>query len=327
MRKVKIIIISIFLSIVGSPLALAFTPSNQKGKGKASFIEFITNPEFIIKYLFMLAVGILAFFLLKTKKMNKSIKVTMLLVSTFLFGFFGNLVSAFGMHPSPMCTITKPFLQGYGLRSPFIISFLVISFLTLLGPKLFCGWVCPVGAAQELISMISDKFKIKQKKFSFKLANTIRIGILVVFFLVSATAFLKVKANGNLIPKSIYDYMNAFHGMEFESFNNLLGYAINYLPFILTIILAFTFYRPFCHYICPIGIYTNILEHIAVFRISLKEKDCNNCNICINKSPCKTLPYILNKSKYRADCFSCNRCIEDCPRDAFEISIKQTIKK
>jgi len=33
----------------------------------------------------------------------------------------------------------------------------VIVFLTLLGPKLFYGYVCPVGAIQELVAMLADR--------------------------------------------------------------------------------------------------------------------------------------------------------------------------
>jgi polyferredoxin len=113
----------------------------------------------------MLVLGIAALVLLKAKKMNKGIKIVLLLIATFLFGFLGNWTTYFIMHPSPMCAATKSLLYGFGI--PLVITLAVIFFLTLLGPKLFCGWVCPVGALQELIAMLADKLKIKRNTFSF----------------------------------------------------------------------------------------------------------------------------------------------------------------
>jgi len=288
---------------------------------QTGFFEFLFQPKFIL----MLAIGIFALLLLKTNKMKKSIKVPLLLLSTFLFGFAGNIpvsfFNSFAMHPSPMCAATKPLIYGFGI--PFIVTLAVIFFLTLLGPKLFCSYVCPVGAIQELIAMLADKLKIKRRNINFTIANTIRLGIFLLFLFISVTAILYIIYNGKKYPNSLYNYVNAFHGLELEIQKTLWDYIIHYLPFLLTVVLSFKYYRPFCHFVCPLGIYTHLLEQVSLFRISLKKKECTDCQICVEESPCTAIPDILKGSYLRPDCYGCNVCIEVCPEKILSVGIKR----
>jgi polyferredoxin len=298
----------------------------QHARHKAQwFWDSLFDPRFFYKVLFMLLLGLAVFILLKTKKMNKGLKIGLLLLATFLFGLLGNWVSSFAMHPSPMCAATKPLLQGF--RMPFIITLGVIFLLTLLGPKLFCGWVCPVGAVQELIAMLADKLKIKRGKFPFTAAQTVRLLIFILFIFISASALLYTVFRGRVYALSLYDYFNPFHGLEFGAEEDFLGYVIHYVPFLLTVILAFKYYRPFCHFVCPIGLYAHWLEQIGIFRIRLKKNSCTDCGICTAKSPCPAIPEILKESNLRPDCYACNECIELCPEDALDIGVKRTVDK
>jgi polyferredoxin len=281
--------------------------------------DFLFRPKFIV----MLVLGLAVFILLKTKKMNKGLKIGILLLATFLFGLLGNWLSFFAMHPSPMCAATKSIL--YGFRIPFIITLGLIFLLTLIGPKLFCGWVCPVGAVQELIAMLADKLKIKRGKFPFTAAQTVRLLIFILFIFISATALLYTVFKGRVYAISLYDYINPFHGFEFGAEEDFLEYIIHYVPFLLTIILAFKYYRPFCHFVCPIGLYTHWLEQIGIFRIRFKKNSCTDCGICTAKSPCTAIPEILKESNLRPDCYACNECIKLCPEDALDVGVKRTI--
>jgi polyferredoxin len=324
-KKTFFIILS---SLILSSSAL-FSETVQKTaehlKEKApTILDILLRPRFITKFAVMLVLGLAAFALLKTKKMNKGIKIVLLLIATFLFGFMGNLTTYFIMHPSPICAATKSILYGFGI--PLIMTLAVIFLLTLIGPKLFCGWVCPVGAIQELIAMLSDKLGIKRCKTSFTIAQTVRLFIFLLFIFISATKILNIVVNGNVYALSLYDYINPFHGMEIGPDENLFGYMTHYLPFLLTVILAFKYYRPYCHFVCPVGLYTHWLEQIAVFRIRFKKESCTNCNACVKNTPCTTVPEIMKESILRPDCFACNECIRSCPENSLDIGIKRSLK-
>ncbi len=310
------------VSIFSAQILMSETTNEIARRRPPTFWDFLLQPKFIV----MLVIGLVVIVLLKTKKMRKGIKVPLLLVSTFLFGFAGNLptglFTSFAMHPSPMCAATKSLLYGFGL--PFIVTLAVIFLLTLIGPKLFCGYVCPVGAIQELIAMLTDKLKIKRNRLNFTLAHGIRLGIFILFIFISATAILYITVEGKIYPRSFYDYINPFHGLEFGLNDTLLDYVIHYLPFVLTVIFAFKYYRPFCHFVCPIGLYAHFLEQIALFRVSFKKAACTDCKTCAQESPCTAIPEIIKESMLRPDCFACNVCVDTCPEKALRIGIKKT---
>ena len=322
MKQLKELAVLLGSLLLFSPVLIAESAEKTAAHAKEKSItifDFLFSPRFFYKFAAMLVIGIVALVLLKMKKMNKGLKVSLLLISTFLFGYLGNLVSNFAMHPSPMCAATKSML--FGFKAPFILTLAVIFLLTLIGPKLFCSWVCPVGAVQELIAMLADKLKIKRNPTSFKWAHAMRIFIFILFIFLSATAVIHVVFKGQVYPSSLYDYINPFHGMEFGSESDLLGYITHYVPFLLTVILAFKYYRPFCHFVCPIGLYTHWLEQIGIFRVKFNKSACNNCQVCTKKAPCTAMDDILKDSTLRPDCFACNICIESCPENALEIGI------
>jgi polyferredoxin len=326
MKYLQRLVFSLFTLFLFSPALFSQTAESaaEHAQRRApTFWDFLVHPRFVFKFSVMLVLGIVVLVLLKTKKMNKATKVVLLLLATFLFGLLGNVFDYFAMHPSPMCAATKSLLYGFGI--PLIITLVVIFLLTLIGPKLFCGWVCPVGAVQELIAMLADKLGIKRNQFSFTVAQTVRFLIFILFIFLSATAVIHGVFEGRTYAISIYDYINPFHGMEFGANEDLLGYLIHYLPFLLTVILAFKYYRPFCHFVCPIGLYTHFLEQIALFRITFKKNTCTDCNICLKKTPCTAIPEIMKESVLRPDCYACNDCIEKCLEDSFEIGIKRTV--
>jgi len=326
MKYFKRLVFRLFTLFLLSPALFSQTAESaaEHAQRKAPTIwDFLVHPRFIIKFIVMLVLGIVALVLLKTKKMNKPTKVVLLLLATFLFGLLGNVFDYFVMHPSPMCAATKSLLYGFGI--PLIITLAVIFLLTLIGPKLFCGWVCPVGAVQELVAMLADKLGIKRYRFSFTIAQAVRLLIFILFIFLSTTAVIHGVFQGETYAISLYDYFNPFHGMEFGANKDLLGYLIHYLPFVLTVVFAFKYYRPFCHFVCPIGLYTHLLEQVAICRITFKKNTCTNCNICVKTTPCAAIPEIMKEAALRPDCFACNDCIEKCPEGSFEVAIKRTV--
>jgi Pyruvate/2-oxoacid:ferredoxin oxidoreductase delta subunit len=311
-------------------LALPLTLAAQQGAGKGrqggtGLLAMLSRPKLVT----MLVIGLVAMVLILARKMRNTVKVPILLVSTFLYGIAANLpvklFAGFSMHPSPVCAATKSVL--YGFRPPMIAMLLVILVLTMAGPKLFCGWVCPVGAAQELIAMLADKLGIRRRKWNFRATQGVRAGILVLFVFLSVTAVLHTTAqNGQTVALSLYDYINAFHGYEIAAQPTLLDNLIHFLPFVLTLGFAFLFYRPFCYLVCPIGLLTNLVENVALFRVVLKRPPCNDCGACTAKSPCPTVPEILKDAAYRPDCFSCTVCVNTCPSKSLEFGTGFTRK-
>ena len=194
------------------------------------------------------------------------------------------------MHPSPLCMIEKPFIfvsMGRAVPIMFLAIIASVIILSILGTKLFCGWVCPIGALQELLHMVPIKKELKGK-IPFRLSNGIRI-----FFFVLFLTFLFAAGF------SLYAYTNPFEFFHF-------GWgALSIIALAVVMIASLFIFRPFCYLLCPLGLVTWLVEHISIFKVRLDKEKCTDCKICITQSPCPTVKSILDDSEVRPDCHPC----------------------
>jgi polyferredoxin len=212
----------------------------------------------------------------------------------------GNFARGMGVHPSPMCITSKPFLflnAGRGIPIFFISLFVSIAILSIIGNKLFCGWACPIGALQELVHRI----KVPKVTLPFKITNTIRVGLYAVFIIVVFTAGIET-----------YAYFNPFESLHwgFEAYGLVVLGAV--------MVAGLFIFRPFCYILCPLGLWTWLFEQISIVRVKVDKSSCTECNKCVDDSYCPAVPVILELRRFRPDCHACGRCIEICPEDALK---------
>ena len=219
--------------------------------------------------------------------------------------------------PNPMEGVVKVLKSAMGLYPDPLQKALALVFflcLAIIGNKLICGWACPFGALQELLYSLPLFKKSKRKKLPFAVTNTIRASLFVIVLL-----FL-FGIIGGRTGTVIYHYINPF---------NLFNLDLETLSILLTIIIslavAFFFYRPFCQFICPFGLVSWIAERISIFRVRVDAKKCTECGACIKACPLHAAQGIVAKKAFPADCFSCARCLNVCPVDA--IQYKSILKR
>lgn len=272
------------------------------GRRSMGFLDILLLPRVWVSVIFcMIGLG-----LLMKSWAFRNLRLIFLAVAFFAFGVFpvlplGNFASGMGLHPSPICSITRPFQflnAGYQIPVVFLTILAFISVFTIVGNKLFCGWACPIGAIQEIFHRIPLPKKLKIM-LPFRITNSIRTIIFIAFITLVFT-----------IGTSIYDYFNPFHFLHwrFE--------ALAITVMIMTLVAAVFIFRPFCYLICPIGLFTWVLEHFSLVKVKVNKHNCKDCNLCIKKSSCPAVQSILDKRRFRPDCFACGRCIEVCPEDA-----------
>lgn len=302
--------------------ALAEKVADAHEKVAPGFWNYLLQPKFITMFLF----AAIALALLLTRKLNEKLRIGLLILATFFFGIAGNLPGAFfgqyAMHPSPICASTKPFL--YGLRLPFGVTIAVILILTLIGPKLFCSYVCPVGASQELMAKLSRKLGITLKAIPTRLSSFVRILFFGLLIGLSVTMVLNTVYNDKVYALSIYDYINPFHGFEFHLGKTTTDTLVNFLPLVLTLILAIRYYRPFCYAVCPVGLFSQWLEPIGLFKLTFHKHACTDCGRCTTETGCPAVPEIMKDAQIRPDCFACNRCVTVCPTNALSWGLKSS---
>ena len=215
-----------------------------------------------------------------------------------------------------------------------VILFLVL--LTLVGGRIYCSVICPLGVFQDIVARIG-KGKKKMPYTYSKPKSWLRyvmLILLVVAFIAGIHAFVAL-----LDPYGIYGRManNVFQPVWIWG-NNLLAaiaeridsYAfyrtdiwLKSLPTfiiaiamaILVIVLAWRNGRTYCNTICPVGTILGFLSRFSLFRISIDKEKCNKCTLCARN--CKAS--CIDTANYQVDhsrCVACMNCIGKCKKDA-----------
>ncbi len=272
------------------------------GRRSMGFFDVLLLPRVWVSAIFCLT----GMGLLMKSWLHRNLRLIILGATFFFFGILpvlplGRFAWGMGLHPSPVCAITKPFLFLSGGWQVPVIFLTILAFITvfsIVGNKLFCGWACPIGAIQELFNHIPlpKKFRIM---LPFTVTNPIRIIVFLAFITFVFTLGL-----------SIYDYFNPFHFLHwrFE--------ALAIVALLVTLTASLFIFRPFCYTVCPIGLFTWLIEHFSLVRVKVDRHNCKDCNLCIKKSSCPAVQSILDEKRSHPDCFACGRCIGVCPEKA-----------
>lgn len=311
MKLIRRTTLTLLLLLLLVPLTLVYAGSLQGGGGQGGGGGEGAGPT-LGSLLFSLKYGLALLFVLGgvaliwMKKMNNTVRIIMM---ALLFVIFGGIL--IGVHPSPVCATTKPFL--YGMRNTFLGMLIFVGVVSLLTNKSFCAMACPGGALQELIYRLPFRKKGNKKaKVAFRISNTVRVFVSVLFLIV-------VFATGI----SIFEYISFFELFHWVIPEVTLVVVTLGISIAAVLVTSALLYRPFCYFVCPMGLVTWLLEQIAPSRINLDRETCNDCQICVHLSPCPSVEGILEGKKIRADCHLCGDCIESCPEDSLSFGIRK----
>ena len=261
-------------------------------------------------FFFWVVISILTILLINAEMMSRKVFIAISVI-TILFG--GILFGGFPNVLVPTQYILR-ILGRQGLISSLHAAVIVLSLIlgsSLIVGRIFCGFACPIGALQELISKINFKSDLKaQEKVKYRIEGSSKIASLV------RRVFL-----GILI------IMAVFGGILFlETINPLSGFFIFRSTFTLTLIIplisliivsivSIFVYRPWCRYLCPFGAFSSLCSRISKKKYRRTE-DCTNCGLC--EKICPTQEAYAGSKKN--ECYFCNRCIEICPDNAMKFS-------
>jgi polyferredoxin len=261
-----------------------------------NYFSFIFSIKYIAVYFFA-GISIIT---LWVSKFNRKTRTIIISLSFLLFGILPLFANYLSITPSPVCATTKPFL--FGLQPQFLAAFSAIGVLSLVSVKGFCSTACPIGGLQELFYKIPI---LKKFKIPFKVSNSIRIGLFVIFLIV---AFV--------YKTSTYYYYNLFDLIPWD-FNMPVLDLIEFVVFLIFILTAsILLFKPFCYLICPMGLFTWILEHFSFLKIRFNKEKCTDCGVCEKKAPCSSVNSIIKEKFIRGDCHLCGECLTSCKSGA-----------
>ena len=190
---------------------------------------------------------------------------------------------------------------GFFMNDPMTVILWIFVAGTLLvwGRGTFCGWLCPFGALQELISMLTQAIGIRQRRLRTAVdakLKWIKYGVLTVLVgsVWLAPSFAEV-------------------AVEVEPFKTAISlYFVRDWPYIAWAVfclgLSVFVYRGYCRYICPLGAAlaaTNVLQRWSW--IPRREACGTPCQTCRHRCEYQAIEP-QGKVDY-SECFQCLDCV------------------
>ena len=185
------------------------------------------------------------------------------------------------------------------LAEPLLfISWIFIAVVSLVwGRGVFCGWVCPYGAASELVHKVALKLGLRGRELPPGAHRWLRF----VRYLVLAC----------LVPAYLYSPELGERMVEIEPFKStffIAPWTRHWGFFAWWLVLAglsVVVYRPFCRYLCPLGAALAIPGSLR--RSGPRRRAfCESCRICTRG--CEPLAIRPNGRIDPRECLSCMEC-------------------
>ncbi len=180
----------------------------------------------------------------------------------------------------------------------FILWSYVAVAMLFLGRGVFCGWLCPFGALQELINRGAQWLGVPQWRLPFFLHERLW-PIKYVVFLAIFAVFLG-------------DLSLALRGAEVEPFKTAIVLRFDrpwpYLLYAAVLLVAGLFVsRAFCRYLCPLGAALAIPARMRMFEWLKRRWHCGkSCHHCTASCPVQAIHPTgqINPN----ECIYCLRC-------------------
>lgn len=172
----------------------------------------------------------------------------------------------------------------------FIFTFIT----TIFWGRIYCGWICPFGAIQDILGKISP-FHVKMRNKDEKNARLIKYYLLIIT--VGAVFF-----TGNI----------GF--TKYEPFNTIFrlnGEILIYTFIIFLLFCSFFVFRFWCRYLCGVGAFLSLLSNLSIFPLKAK-KECSLCKKCETECPLEICDVNDDVSIDKGECIQCNICREEC---------------
>jgi len=180
----------------------------------------------------------------------------------------------------------------------FILWGFVAVALLFWGRGVYCGWLCPFGALQELVNIVARRFNIHQIRVPWGLHERLWPIKYVIFLAILAISL-------NWINSA---YMLA----EVEPFKTVIILKfMRQWPFVVyavALLVAGIFIERFyCRYLCPLGAALAIPARMRMFEWLKRRRQCGReCRICASKCTVQAIHPMGNINPN--ECIYCLRC-------------------
>ncbi len=181
----------------------------------------------------------------------------------------------------------------------FILWSFVALTLLLWGRGVYCGWLCPFGALQEIVNKIAQRLQVPQ----FELPEVVHERLWAVKYLILIVLFgISLQSMGEAAVYAEVEPFKTTFGLHFQREWPFVLYAG------LLIAITVVNRKFFCKYLCPLGAALSIAGRFRLFDWWLRRrKECGKpCQVCAVECPVRAIRATgeinANECHYCLDC-------------------------
>ncbi len=218
------------------------------------------------------------------------------------------------MYISPIVIVMG---AAQGIATGSMLLFIANFFLSLVVARLWCGWLCPMGAWQEICSPV---FK---QSVQAGWRNFVKYGVTVLWL--ALLAYLIFSAGG---IRSVDPFFGTENGLSITSVAPLMVVVVIFtLLFIIAYLMG---RRGFCHVFCPVAALMvagrkirNLIGWPAL-QLWADASRCIDCKKCSKECPMGLdVNGMVRKGEMEnPDCIMCASCADTCPQGAITFGVK-----
>ena len=284
-----------------SPSRLAMLPDDDESMWRTLWQQRKVEIALLVLGLFLLTC-ILLFqdYLARRPALLRRIRLGFLLYTLFFIGWYAlgqlSIINVLTF----LQAVTNQFSWDTFLIDPmlFILWSFVAVTLLLWGRGVYCGWLCPFGALQELGFQLARKLRLP----SFEIPHVVHERMLALKFVILLVLFgLSLQSMGDAIRAAEIEPFKTAITLRFQREWPFVAFALGVL---LLSILNRKFY---CKYICPLGASLIIPGRFHSFEWLRRRKECGKpCQVCAVECEVQAIrptgEIVVNECHHCLDC-------------------------
>jgi Na+-translocating ferredoxin:NAD+ oxidoreductase RnfG subunit len=196
-----------------------------------------------------------------------------------------------------IATVLSVHTPALALTGAFLLI-IGVPLLVIIFGNIYCGYICPFGAAQELLGyVLPGRFKQPIQAEAMRKARFVKYVVLLVLIIV----FFLSRNRTTLATDPLISIFNP-STLDFDRYPLLAGQFSIYdfqsamLLIVATVLIGSIFYGRFwCRYLCPAGAFLSLLNNVAILKRYLPAKRFGRCEFGLTP-------------KDQTDCIHCDRC-------------------
>lgn len=237
------------------------------------------------------------------------------------------ILPPFQFVPATLRTFTDPAVI-------FVFGFAAIFLVTLIFGRVYCSFLCPLGALQDFFIYCSKKAGGNGSHSFRKPRNLLRYTMLGIIIITAALGFMSLLSlldpysiTGRLMTQFVQPFLTwsyntvvailkYFHVYHFSKDTAPVVYSALLISagfFIVILAMSLKYGRLYCNTVCPVGALLGWISRVSLFRFAIDATHCSRCLSCA--SVCKAgCIDVDNQSIDSSRCVGCFNCLEACPQ-------------